>query len=394
MDGHDGDGSRKIVKRDSWEDAGRRKKIKTMHDLLAIAQKFRASEDISNILEFGDGNINDTYRVTLKAKKHTYFILQRINTQVFVEPELVMRNMRTVTEHVRVQQTSALQKKGRRWEMPRVLLTQNDQDHWIGPDGSFWRAMSFIENARTFNTINNMTQAKEVGYALGMFHTLLSNLPPDKLADTLKGFHQTTGYLRHYDTVLAKQPIIKSSETNYCRQFIRKRADWAHVLENAKASGKLHLRIIHGDPKVNNIMMDTNTGQAISIIDLDTVKPGLVHYDIGDCLRSACNIRGEESKTWETTHFETDICQAIFNGYHSVASKFLTVNDYDHLYEAARLIAFELGLRYFTDYLEGNVYFKAKSPEHNLNRALIQFKLTESIERQASTIHAIIRDLR
>jgi Ser/Thr protein kinase RdoA (MazF antagonist) len=365
-----------------------------LDNLVAIARKFKPLEKIIDIQEFGDGNINDTFLVTLESKEDKHFILQRINSKVFVQPELVMLNMRTVTEHVRQQLKRTPLKTGCRWEMPQVLLTQDEGDHWLDSDGSFWRAISFIENSRSFDTIKNIRQAREVGYALGMFHDLLSDLPPDRLADTLEGFHNTPRYLRHYDAVLTKHRTRKSPEMHYCLQFVSKRSVWAHVLENARARGKLHLRPIHGDPKVNNIMMDKATGQAISIVDLDTVKPGLVHYDIGDCLRSACNLTGEESNQLETVHFETDLCQAILKGYFSMANEFLTVNDYHYLYDAVRLIAFELGLRYFTDYLEGNVYFKVKRPEHNLVRALGQFKLTESIELQAPAIRAIIRDMR
>ena len=367
---------------------------KNLDNLFAIAEKFKPLEKIIGIREFGNGNINDTFLVTLESKVDPHFILQRINTQVFVQPELVMSNMRTVTEHVRRKLKRTPLKAGRHWEMPQVFLTQDDRDHWLDADGSFWRAISFIEDSRSFDTIKNIRQAKEVGYALGMFHTLLSDLPPVRLADTLEGFHNTPRYLRHYDAVLAKLSARKSAEINYCLQCVSKRRDWARVLENARAKGRLHLRPIHGDPKVNNIMMHKATGQAVSIVDLDTVKPGLVHYDIGDCLRSACNLTGEESNRLETVHFETDLCQAILKGYLSVSGKFLTENDYDYLYEAVRLIAFELGLRYFTDYLEGNVYFKVKRSEHNLTRALVQFKLTESIELQAAAIRTIIRDLR
>jgi Ser/Thr protein kinase RdoA (MazF antagonist) len=166
------------------------------------------------------------------------------------------------------------------------------------------------------------------------------------------------------------------------------------VLETAKAQGKLRPRTIHGDPKVNNIMMDTNTGQAISIVDLDTVKPGLVHYDIGDCLRSGCNFMGEETEQWEKVHFYPDLCKAILQGYLSIAREFLTENDFAYIYDSIRLIAFELGLRFFTDYLEGNVYFKVRHLEHNLARALVQFKLAESIELQETVIRNIIRESR
>jgi Ser/Thr protein kinase RdoA (MazF antagonist) len=182
----------------------------------------------------------------------------------------------------------------------------------------------------------------------------------------------------------------KSAEVEYCLQFIDRRKNWAYVLENAQMQERLCLRPIHGDPKVNNVMIDTSTGKGISIIDLDTVKPGLVHYDIGDCLRSGCNALGEETEDWEAVTFDMDICQSLLNGYLSVASYFLTESDYIYIYDAIRLIAFELGLRFFTDYLAGNVYFKVKHPEHNLVRALVQFKLTESIEMQESAIREVI----
>ena len=162
----------------------------------------------------------------------------------------------------------------------------------------------------------------------------------------------------------------------------------------AKARDRLKLRPIHGDPKVNNVMIDTGTGHAIGIVDLDTVKPGLVHYDIGDCIRSCCNTAGEETENWEDVRFEPDLCRAILQGYFSMARDFLTEGDYEYLYDAIRLIAFELGLRFFTDYLEGNVYFKVRHSEHNLLRALVQFKLAESIESRAGSIRAIIEDMK
>ena len=164
------------------------------------------------------------------------------------------------------------------------------------------------------------------------------------------------------------------------------------MLENAKAAGELQLRPIHGDPKVNNIMLDRQ-GRAVSLIDLDTVKPGLVHYDIGDCLRSGCNRLGEETKDWRQVSFDIELAQAMLAGYLSLASDFLTEQDYQYLYDAIRLIAFELGLRFFTDYLAGDVYFKVQHPAHNLDRALVQFQLTASIEAQADELKALIASL-
>jgi Ser/Thr protein kinase RdoA (MazF antagonist) len=365
-----------------------------LENLVAIAEQFKPQGKVMDIHTYGNGNVNDTFLVTLDSKKERHFILQRLNTKVFRQPELIMRNMRIFTEHIRNRLPTAPLNAARRWEVVRVLLTADEQDHWIDADGSFWRAISFIDGSQSFDTIEDPKHAREVGYALGIFHNLLSDLDTERLADTLEGFHLTPRYLLHYNEVLGKMGFSRSPEVDYGLQFVRQRRDWAQVLENAKARGELRLRTIHGDPKVNNVMIDTASGQAISIVDLDTVKPGLIHYDIGDCLRSGCNPLGEETEQWEMVRFEPDLCQAILQGYLSLARDFLTENDYEYMYHAMRLIAFELGLRFFTDYLQGNVYFKANHREHNLVRALVQFKLTESIESQATTIGAIIQDLR
>ncbi len=356
--------------------------------LLAIAAQFVHQGTVAGIEAFGSGNINDTFLVSLAASSEPYFILQRINTQVFQQPQLVMQNISTYSQHVR----DRLQRHplDRRWEVPQVLLTQTGQDHWVAADGSFWRGISFIANSESFDTMHTQAHAQEVGYALGMFHNLISDLPPHNLADTLAGFHITPRYLQHYQQVQAAASIAESPEVNYCLQFVRDRQAWVPVLENAKAAGKLPLRPMHGDPKVNNVMFDATTGQAVSVIDLDTIKPGLVHYDIGDCLRSGCNPAGEETEQWEAVYFETDLCRSILQGYLPVAKDFLTEQDYAYLFDAIRLIAFELGLRFFTDHLAGNVYFKVKHPDHNLARALVQFKLTASIEAQETAIRAMI----
>ena len=365
-----------------------------LDNVIAAAAQFKSRNNIANIQEFGNGNINSTFLVTLDSPEEKQFILQRINNQVFSQPELVMGNLRTFTEHISQRLESLPIDSNRRWEVPQVLSAQEKQDYWIDADGSFWRALSFIDASQSFDTIKDKEHAREVGYGLGMFHNLLSDLPTEKLADTLEGFHITPRYLQYYDQVLETKVPSQSPEINYCLKFVHERRELAHVLENAKTKGKLRLRPIHGDPKVNNILMDSTTGQAVSIIDLDTVKPGLVHYDIGDCLRSGCNSLGEETEQWEMIHFETNLCETILQGYLSLARDFLTEQDYEYLYDGIRLISFELGLRFFSDYLEGNIYFKAKHEEHNLTRALVQFKLTESIESQAKDIHSIIKEQR
>ena len=364
----------------------------TLDNPYPAAEQFKPEGRVTDIREFGNGNIHKTYLVTVEGGHRALFVLQLINTRVFRQPELVMRNMRIATDHMRNRLAHAPLHAGRRWEVPEVFMAHDGRDHWTDSDGSFWRAISFIGSARSFDIIRDTDHAGEMGNALGIFHTLLSDLPPDKLTDTLEGFHITPRYLRYYEGVLLKASAEKSPDVNYCIRFISERAAWAGVLEDAHSEGKLRLRPIHGDPKVNNIMMDTATGQAVGMIDLDTVKPGLIHYDIGDLLRSGCNPLGEETEQWERVLFEPDLCKAILRGYLPTCREFLTVHDLSYIYDAVRLIAFELGLRFFTDYLEGNVYFKVSRPEHNLARALVQFRLTASLESQEAVIRSIIRE--
>lgn len=374
-----------------------------MNDLFAIAARFAPGGRILDLRPYGRGNINDTFLVTgggvsLSAASDSsekwHFILQRLNLRVFRRPELIMANLATVAEHLQKRLENEPLPAGRRWVVPRVLRAKDGQDHFIDWHGSFWRALSFIDNARTLDILDNIHQAQEVGYALGLFHRLLCDLPPDRLAETLPGFHVTPLYLRHFDEVVAHCHPPFSPEAAWCLKFIEERRALASVLEDAKARGKLRLRPIHGDPKVNNVMLDTATGRAVGMIDLDTVQPGLVHYDLGDCLRSGANPLGEEPPDWQQVRFDPDLGRAILAGYLSQAVDFLSGHDWEFLFEAIRLIPFELGLRFFTDYLEGNVYFKTAHPEHNLRRALVQFRLTESIEAQEGAIRAILKDLR
>ena len=363
-----------------------------MHYYTSIAEQFAPSRQVIDVHEFGNGNINDTYLVTTDADERSrpeekHFILQRINTQIFKQPKLIMQNMRTFTEHMR----KRAREEGHRWEMPRVIQCCDGLDFHIDSEGQFWRAISYVYGTQSFETIKDTALAREVGYALGTFQYLISDLSVDKLADTLEGFHITPRYLQNYTRAHSQNGHKSGAEVKYCFQFIEQRRDFAHVLERAREQGKLHLRPVHGDPKVNNVMIEASTGRAISIVDLDTVKPGLIHYDIGDCMRSGCNPLGEETEDWEAVYFDPEIGAAILEGYLTQARNFLTTADYEHLYDSIRLLSFELGVRFFTDYLAGNVYFKVKHPQHNLQRALVQFKLTESIESHEADIRRTIQ---
>ncbi|MBX2865918.1 MAG: aminoglycoside phosphotransferase family protein [Leptolyngbyaceae cyanobacterium MAG.088] len=356
--------------------------------LVTIAQQFVGCGKVQEVHPLGSGNINDTYLVDTEQQP---FVLQRINTEVFSQPHQVMDNLCRFVSHARERLSKA--PLNRRWEVPTVLKTVDLQHHWIDPQGNVWRGLSFVQGTTTFNTIQNQDHATEIGYGLGCFHSLLSDLPSISLADTLPGFHITPNYLLQYDGVLL-QTSAASPEEQYCHTLIANHRHRLSVLEDAKAAGYLPLRSIHGDPKINNILIDTVTGQAASLIDLDTVKPGLVHYDIGDCLRSSCNSLGEETQQWQAVTFDVNLCAAVLEGYLSSASTFLNAVEYEYIYDAIWLITFELGLRFFSDHLAGDIYFKTQRPNHNLERALVQFQLAESVNMQKPAIQKVINQLK
>lgn len=357
------------------------------------AEQFAAPHAVRSVAEHGSGNVHDTFLVTLDGSEGNRFILQRVSTHVFRHPLEVMSNIRKVTEHIqrRILSTPALD--GRRWEPLLVLRAHDGADHWIGPDGSFWRAFSFIEGARTFDTLQGPDHAREAGGALGLFHALVQDLPCAELFDTLEGFHMTPGYLKHFDEVVGVRAPASSREMVAALDFVQDRRQLASVLEDARAAGVLRIRPIHGDPKVGNVMVDSETGRAVSIVDLDTVKPGLIQYDIGDCLRSGCNPAGEHPERLDDVRFDLTLCRAILEGYLSIAGGALSRHDIDFIYDSAQLITFELGLRFLTDHCEGDVYFKTRFPGQNLRRALAQFRLCESIETQCAAIRDLVREL-
>ena len=365
--------------------------------LKAIADRFQIGGVITSITPLGEGNVNETYQVTcqeqvLQEDILKRYVMQRINTAVFPRPELVMANIDVLANHL------ASRPFNEDWVTPTAIPIRIKNQNWLEQDGQVWRMLTFVENAYTLQTIGSSQEAHQVGRALGIFHNLLSEIPANALADTLPGFHITPGYFQSFQDVLAgvkdTLPSPISPELYACLGFVHQRAGRVDVLEAALARGELQIRPIHGDPKVNNVMLCSTTGRAMAMIDLDTIKPGLVHYDIGDCCRSGCNRQGEETEDLDAVMFDLDLCEALLEGYLLVAKETLNANDFNYIYEAIHLITFELGLRFLTDHLAGNIYFKVNRPGHNLQRAQVQFKLVESIEQQEKSLRAIVERLR
>jgi Ser/Thr protein kinase RdoA (MazF antagonist) len=335
----------------------------------------------------GRGLINDTFLVSAASFR---FVLQRINHRVFPDPAAVMANLRVLTDHVRHRQADPA---ARGWRLPEIIRTRTGEDFHRNGEGGFWRALSFIEGARGLAALDDDFQAEQVGHALGRFHALAGGIATDALRDTLPGFHIAPAYLAQFDQAAAQAcPEADSAELREALDFVEARRSCIGVLEEAKRRGELRVRVIHGDPKLDNVLFDETSGRAVSLIDLDTVKPGLIHYDLGDCLRSCCNRAGETAGAVEA-RFDLDLCRAILRGYLAEALDFLTEADRRYLYDAIRLLPFELGLRFLTDHLAGDVYFKVEARGQNLHRARVQFRLAESVERQESEIRRVLEDL-
>ncbi len=362
-----------------------------MNNLKNIAGQFQLPGKVISIEPFGKGNINDTFLIHLTGKKTKKCIMQRLNQQVFPEPELIMENFRRLTNHLRAQLKKTNYFSLSSPQLPELYPAVNGLD-FVVSGSSCWRVISFIEQAVAHEKIQNLDHAYQLGLGLGRFHNLLSTLHPEKMHHTLPGFHITPKYLKIYDAQ-TKKDRKTSAEIQFCQNFIDQRRSLAEVLEKAK-NRQLPLRIIHGDPKINNIMVDKKNGQVVCLIDLDTVQPGLIHYDIGDCLRSCCSSHGEDMTNPQKIFFNLELCRIILQGYFTEAKKFISPPEYNYIFKAINLIPFELGLRFFSDFLAGNIYFKTRDTKQNLRRALGQFYLTRSIEKQEKQIKKIIADLR
>jgi len=331
---------------------------------------FLPAASFLDLVPLGQGNINDTWRVELIDGKQ--LVLQRLHPTVFADPGAVIANMRIVTGHLKRNTESGI-------SFLRLVPNPEGRDHYFDPAGHCWRLLTHIDNSRTLDALENPEQAEEIGSLLGRFHLLTADIDPVALADPLPDFHITPRYLEHFDLVRSKSRKENEAEDFCCRRIEELRPS-ASILEQAR--DRLTHRVIHGDPKVANFLFAAEGDRAVSLIDFDTVKPGLLLHDLGDCLRSCCNLLGEGPADPAATFFDPDYFQALMTGYLRQSGQLLTPVDTDLLVTAAALISFELGLRFFTDHLAGDRYFKVDRRGQNLHRALVQFHLNQSIGAQ------------
>ncbi len=368
-------------------------------ELSILINHFDIPGNLVLINPIGSGNVNDTYMAVFRNTFEEHrVILQHLNRKVFSDPGAIMRNLRTLTDHAHPKLERECLTNDRVWQLPKIIKTKEGNDFLVDEHGCVWRVITCIPSATAYDQPQGTEHALECGSVLGRFHNLISDMDIDSMTEPIPDFHVTPSYLAKYEATLesdenAMRKITSSSEARRMAMFIEQRKDFAATLQAALERGELKKRMMHGDPKINNIMIDDFTGKGTAMIDLDTVGPGLVHYDFGDALRSICNRAGEEESNLSKVVFNMDLCEAFCKGYLRYAKDFLTNTDLAYLYDSIRLITFELGLRFFHDYLNGNVYFKTSHPEQNLNRARVQFRLCESIESKERMIRAALKNI-
>jgi hypothetical protein len=361
-------------------------------DLRYISGLFQLYGDFLAATPYGTGHINDTYAAVYdQSGSSVRYILQRINHHVFKDPPAVMENINRVTAHVRrkLVETGATEVSRR---VLALVPTPDGQTWTKDVAGNYWRCYLFIEKARTYDQIESAPQAFQAARAFGAFQRLLADLPAPRLRDTIPEFHHTR---KRFDTLRAAiQADVCNRAAGVKReiQFCLEREALVDVLLGLQTRGLLHERVTHNDTKLNNVMIDDATGEGICIIDLDTVMPGLALYDFGDLCRSGTRPTVEDERDLSKVEMRQDLFEALVHGFLASAGEVLNATERDHLAFSAKLITFEIGIRFLTDHLQGDRYFKTHRESHNADRARVQFKMVESIERNERAMHRLVQD--
>ena len=354
------------------------------HNIEAVARQFQMGGELVSAAPYGAGHINDTYCVTLHDKGLPgRYILQRINHSVFQNPIAVMENIQRVTSHL----AAKVLFEPERDRLVLSLVPARDGPTWhVDSDGNYWRAYRFIEEAHSYDAIETDEQAFEGAKAIGRFQQLLVDLPAPRLHETIKNFHNTPMRFKALEDAIATDLAGRVREAGPEIVFALSRKAIGSILLEAN----LPERITHNDTKFNNVLIDDATGQGICVIDLDTVMPGLALHDFGDLVRTATSPVNEDERDLSKVTMRLSMFEAIVRGYLSSAGGFLTKEEKQYLVFSGKLMTFEQGIRFLTDFLSGDAYYKVHRKEQNLDRCRTQFKLMDSIERQEAEMSRIV----
>lgn len=359
-------------------------------DLAAIVRHFRFEGDFLEARPYGFGHINDTYAARFRKADgvvHRY-VFQRINHHVFENPEELMQNVERVTAHLRKKIIAAGGDPER--ETLNLIPTTDGNIFFKTDSGNYWRAYILIKGAQTYQVAKNLDHVYSVAYAFGRFQKLLGDFPAEQLYETIPDFHHTGKRFGAFIEAVERDVENRAQSVGVEIEFVKNRAEDTSVLVDLLERGELPNRVTHNDTKFNNVMIDDETGAGICIIDLDTVMPGLSLYDFGDAVRSGVNPAAEDELNLSKVCIDLDIFDRFASGYLDAACDFLTFAEVDHLPFSARLMTFECGMRFLTDHLNGDVYFKIHRENHNLDRCRIQFKMVSDMEEKFGQMERIV----
>lgn len=357
------------------------------HHLRDVAAEFQIHGEFLFAGPYGNGHINDTYcAVFNQGGTRVRYILQRLNRRVFKNPADVMRNVERVTTHLAAKVSHEPDRTRR---VLTLIPTRAGQAWHVDADGNTWRAYLFIEHASTHEAVTSPGQALQAARAFGRFQSLLADLPPPRLHDTIPDFHHTPRRFAAFETALASDTANRAAQAAPEIAFALAR----RPLTGALLEAGLSERVTHNDTKLNNVMLDDDSGEGVCVIDLDTVMPGLALYDFGDMVRTATSPASEDERDLSRVTMRLPMFEALTRGYLETAGSFLTRREIRLLPVAGKLITFEIGLRFLTDFLAGDVYFKVHRDGHNLDRCRTQFLLVESIEQQEVEMNRFVERL-
>ena len=345
-----------------------------------IARRFALTGEFHHAIPYGSGHINNTYRMTAREgiTEFTY-VLQRLNDTIFQDGEAVMRNIRAVLDHL---------------QGPMRLVATLEGDPWVrDDDGAYWRCYNFVENSYTVDVVEDPGQAYRIAFAFGEFHRALVDYNGPRLKDTIPQFHHTPSRYQHFEEAVAADVATRVAGAEAEIAFAKEREGIVSRVVDALSSGELPERITHNDTKLNNVLLDQVTGEGVCVIDLDTVMPGSILYDFGDFVRTTTCLAPEDCKDLDRMQVEMELFEAITRGFLDAAGALLDPAEVKLFPFSGQLITLEIGLRFLTDYLQGDTYFKTHYPEHNLDRARAQFALVRSIEAKIPEMEALVARL-
>lgn len=339
---------------------------------------------------YGAGHINDTFAVWA-ADHSRRWILQRINTDTFTDPAGLMENVTGVTSYLRREILARGGDPDR--EALNVVPTREGKPYYTDCEGGAWRAYLFVEGTVCLQKVENERDFYTAAETFGNFQNQLAGYPAATLHETIARFHDTPNRYANFEKALAADVMGRAREIGPEIAFIRAREADCHVLMDQLAAGVLPLRVTHNDTKLNNVLIDQATGKGICVIDLDTVMPGLSAYDFGDSIRFGANDCAEDEPDQSKVHFSLHLYEVFARGYLAAAGSAMTEAERRSLPWGARLMTLECGIRFLTDYLEGDHYFKISRPAQNLDRARTQFTLVEGMEREFDAMTQLALEL-